>query len=714
MIVERNNLIKKRGFQMKKILLMIIYTGFMVLSCTKLTKNPFFQEFKTPFGIPPFDQIKKQHYIPAVKEGIDVHNQEIEQIVNNTTEPTFENTMVALEKGGSLLRRATNTFYVLNSSMSDEKMQEIDKKITPLLSNHRDDILLNEKLFQRIKTVYDKKDDLDLTPEQNTLVEEYYKDFVRGGANLSAEKKEKLRQINEKLSMLSVEFGEHLLKENNKFELVIEKEEDLDGLPQSIRDAASNAAKERGYEGKWIFTLYRSSITPFLTYSTRRDLREKIFKGYINRGNNNDELDNKEIVSQITSLRVKKAHLLGYKTHAHYILEENMAKNPDNVFDLLYKIWEPALKKAKVEAKELQKMIDEEGKDFTLQPWDWWFYAEKLKQKKYALNDELLKPYFELEKVRKGVFYLANKLYGIKFIERTDLPKYHKDVNVYEVEEADGSHIGIFYTDYFSRSTKRGGAWMNSFRKQSNIEGNWIGPIITNNLNLAKPSEGKPALLTLGQVKTMFHEFGHGLHGLLSKCTYRKLSGTSVSRDFVELPSQIMEHWVTEPKMLEVYAKHYQTGKVIPSELIDKIKKAGYFNQGFATVEYLSAAFLDMFWHTLTEPEEKDVFAFENKMMDKIGLIPEIVVRYRSPYFAHIFSGGYSAGYYSYIWSEVLDCDAFHAFKEASSIFDKKTALSFRKNILEKGGSEDPMVLYKRFRGAEPDVKYLLQQRGLE
>ncbi|MFO7890998.1 MAG: M3 family metallopeptidase [bacterium] len=698
---------------MKKILLMFICTGFILLSCSKSSKNPFLKEFQTPFEIPPFDQIKTEHYIPAIKKGIDLHNQEIEEIVNNSEEPTFKNTLVALEKSGSLLRKTRNVFYVLNSSMSDKKMQEIDKKITPMLSNHQDDILLNEKLFERIKAINDKRENLDLSTEQNTLVEEYYKDFVRGGANLSKEKKEELRKINEKLSVLSVEFGEHILKENNKFELVIEDEKNLEGLPQSVRDAAANAAQERGYENKWVFTLHRSSITPFLTYSNRRDLREKIFKGYINRGNNNNELDNKDIVSQIVSLRVKRANLLGYKTHAHYILEENMAKNPDNVFDLLDKIWKPGLEKAKKEAGELQQIIYDEGKDFTLQPWDWWFYAEKLKQKKYALSDEQLKPYFELEQVRNGIFYLAKKLYGINFVERKDLPRYHEDVKVYEVEEADGTHIGIFYTDYFSRSTKRGGAWMNSFRKQSNIEENWVGPIITNNLNLAKPSEGQPTLLTLDQVNTMFHEFGHGLHGLLSNCTYRKLSGTSVARDFVELPSQIMEHWVTEPELLKVYAKHYETDEVIPSELVDKIKKAGFFNQGFATVEYLSAAFLDMFWHTLTEPEEKNVLEFEDKMMDKIGLISEIVVRYRSPYFSHVFSGGYSAGYYSYIWSEVLDCDAFHAFKE-KSIFDKETALSFRENILEKGGSEDPMVLYKRFRGSEPDVKYLLQKRGLE
>ncbi len=699
---------------MKRLTFFTIAVIIIIMAgCSRLGKNPFLVEWNTPFGVPPFDQIKKDHYIPAFTEAIKRHNHEIQEIISNSEAPSFENTIVALEKSGSLLRRVDNVFSVLNGSMSDEKMQEIDRKITPLLSNHWDEILLNEKLFKRVKAVYDRMDELTLTTEQKTLLEKYYKDFVRGGANLDKDKKEELKKINEELSMLSLKFGENILKENNKFELVIEDKKDLAGLPQSVIDGAARAAKERGHEGKWVFTLHRSSITPFLTYSEKRDLREKIFKAYINRGNHNDELDNKKILSRIAALRVKRAHLLGYKTHADYVLEENMAKTPQKVYDLLFQIWKPALKMAKKEARELQEMIDKEGKNFKLQPWDWWYYAEKLRKKKYNLNEEMLKPYFELENVRKGAFYVAGKLYGIRFIERKDIPKYYPDVRVFEVEESDGSHIGILYTDYFARKTKRGGAWMNSFRKQSRLEGKEIHPIVTNNLNLTKPAENKPTLLTLTEVTTLFHEFGHALHGLLSNCTYNRLSGTSVPRDFVELPSQIMEHWATEPEVLKVYAKHYKTGKPIPQSIINKIKKTSHFNQGFITVEYLAAAFLDMDWHTLTEPKELDVFEFENKSLNKIGLIPEIVVRYRSPYFQHIFSGGYSAGYYSYIWSEVLDCDAFHAFKE-TSLFDRNTATSFRKNILEKGGSEDPITLYKRFRGREPKVDYLLEKRGLK
>jgi len=454
-------------------------------------------------------------------------------------------------------------------------------------------------------------------------------------------------------------------------------------------------------------------MLPFLQYSENRSLREKIFKAYINKGNNNDELDNKDTLAKIAALRVERANLLGYKTHADYVLENNMAKKPENVYKFLEQLWKPALKIAKKEARELQKMISKEGHDFKLQPWDWWYYAEKLKKAKYALDEEMLRPYFKLENVREGAFSVAGKLYGIQFIERKDIPKYHEDARVFEVKEADGSHIGILYTDYFPRASKRGGAWMNSFRKQSRLHGKEIYPVITNNGNFSKPTGGKPALISSEEVITLFHEFGHGLHGLLSDCTYNRLSGTSVSRDFVELQSQIMENWAFEPEVLKMYAKHYETGEVIPQELIDKLEKARHFNQGFVTVEYLAASFLDMDWHTLTEAKELDADEFEEASLNKIGLIPEIIVRYKSPYFNHIFSGGYASGYYSYIWAEVLDADAFQAFKE-TSLFDQKTAQSFRENILERGGTEDPMVLYKRFRGAEPKVEYLLKKRGLK
>jgi peptidyl-dipeptidase Dcp len=545
-----------------------------------------------------------------------------------------------------------------------------------------------------------------------SLLDKTYKVFVRGGANLDEEKKATLRTINEELSLLELKFGQNVLKEDNAFQLVIDSQEDLAGLPDAVISGAAEAANELGQEGKWIFTLHKPSMIPFLQYSEKRDLREKIFKAYINRGNNDNEYDNKAIASRIAALRVQKANLLGYETHAHFVLEQNMAKVPGNVYDLLNKLWEPALQIAKQEAQALQEIMDEEGKRFKLEAWDWWYYTEKLKKAKYALDDEILRPYFKLENVIDGVFSVASNLYGLQFEERTDIPKYHKDVKVFEVKEADGTHVGILYTDYFPRSSKRGGAWMNSIRKQSRMKGKKVTPVIFNVGNFSKPTAEKPSLITLEEVATLFHEFGHALHGLLSDSTYETLSGTAVSRDFVELPSQIMENWALHPEVLKMYAKHYETGEPIPQDLIDKIISAGQFNQGFVTVEYLAASFLDMDWHTLTATEELDVWEFENNSLGKIGLIPEIVVRYRSPYFRHIFAGGYSSGYYSYIWAEVLDADAFEAFKE-TSLFDRATADSFRKNILAAGGTEDPMTLYVRFRGTEPKVEPLLKKRGL-
>ncbi len=697
---------------MKKLFLLLFIAG-LLCSCLKQEENPFFSEFDTPFQVPPFDKIQEEHYLPAFKEGMEQQNMEIEAIVNNPETPTFENTLEAMESTGSLLRKVGSVFGVLNGSMTNDNMQNIAKEIAPLRSRHWDNIMLNEKLFQRIKAVYEQKDKLDLTTEQNTLLVKYYKDFVRSGANLDEEKKTRLKEINQEVSILTVKFGENVLKENNRFEMVIDKKKDLAGLPQAVITGAAEAAKEREYEGKWVFTIHKPSMIPFLQYSENRALREKIFKAYINKGNNNDELDNKDNLAKIAALRVERANLLGYKTHADYVLENNMAKKPENVYKFLDQLWKPALKMAKREAKELQEMIRKEGHDFKLQAWDWWYYAEKLKKAKYAFDEEMLRPYFKLENARDGAFLVASKLYGIQFFEREDIPKYHEDARVFEVKEADGSHIGILYTDYFPRASKRGGAWMNSFKKQSRLHGKEIYPVITNNGNFSKPTGDKPALISSEEVVTLFHEFGHGLHGLLSDCTYNRLSGTSVSRDFVEMQSQIMENWAFEPEVLKMYAKHYETGEVIPQELIDKLEKASHFNQGFATVEYLAASFLDMDWHTLAEAKELDVHEFETQSLNKIGLIPEIIVRYKSPYFNHIFSGGYASGYYSYIWAEVLDADAFQAFKE-TSLFDQKTAQSFRENILERGGTEDPMVLYKRFRGAEPKVEFLLKKRGLK
>lgn len=692
-------------------LILIILVGTVYLVSQE--NNPLLSEFSTPYQVPPFDKIKEGHYLPAFKEGMIQHNKEIEAIVNNKKAPTFENTIEALEYSGDLLRKVANIFFVMNSSMTNEKMQEIAKEVAPMLAKHYDNIILNDKLFKRIKVVYETKDKIKLNAEQKRVLEKYYKDFIRNGASLEEEQKNELRKINEELAILGVQFGDNVLKEENRYELVIENKEDLAGLPKWVIDTAAETAKEKGKEGKWVFTLQKPSMIPFLQYADNRELREKIFKAYINRGDNNDELDNKDILKRIVELRIKRAQLLGYKTHAHFVLEDNMAKTPENVYKLLYKIWKPALKKAKSEAIALQDMIDKEGKDFILMPWDWWYYAEKVKKAKYDLDEEELKPYFKLENVIEGVFDVASRLYNVKFIERNDIPKYHMDVKVFEVRDGkDNSLIAILYTDYYPRASKRAGAWMNNLRDQYKIGKKKVIPIITNNGNFTKPTPAQPSLLSREEVSTLFHEFGHALHGMLSNCTYPSLAGTNVPVDFVELPSQIMENWAFESEVLKTYAKHHQTGEVIPQELIDKIKNSEYFNQGFATVEYLAASFLDMDWHTLTEAKDIDVYKFEEESLKKIGLIPEIVVRYRSPYFRHIFGGGYSAGYYSYIWSEVLDSDAFEAFKE-KGLFNQEVAQSFRKNILERGGTDDPMILYKNFRGREPKVEPLLKKRGL-
>lgn len=704
----------------------LAFIGLSVLvllaSCTRkaeekppqaAAENPFFEEFQTPFGVPPFDRIHEEHYMPAFLEAMKQHKQEIDAIVSQNEPPSFENTIEALAQSGALLTKVGNVFDNLTSAHTNEKLQKIEEEVAPLLAKHKDDIMLNENLFERVKAVYEQRDILDLTAEQKTLLEKTYKEFVRGGANLTEEKKARFREINEELSLLSVKFAKNVLDETNAFELVIEKEEDLAGLPPSVVKAAAEAAEERGHKGKWVITLHKPSFIPFLQYSEKRDLREKVFKAFANLGNNDNAFDNKAIASRMAALRVERAQLLGYTTHADYVLEENMAKNSENVIRLLNQIWTPALAKAKEEAQELQAMIRKEGKTFKLEPWDWWYYAEKLKKARYALDDRALRPYFMLENVRQGAFDVATKLYGITFHEIPDTPKYHPDVKVFEVREADGSHVGVLYVDYFPRASKRGGAWMNSYRKQAVKDGINIRPVIANVGNFAKPTADTPSLISYENALTLFHEFGHALHGLLSNCTYEKLSGTAVARDFVELPSQIMENWASEPEVLKTYARHYKTGEPIPDDLIAKIQKARHFNQGFATVEYLASSFLDMDWHTLTEPKEVNCEEFERAAMDRIGLIPEIIPRWRSTYFQHIFAGGYSAGYYSYIWAQVLDADAFEAFREAG-LFDRNTAEAFRENILERGGTEDPMALYVRFRGSEPSIKPLLRRLGLQ
>jgi peptidyl-dipeptidase Dcp len=703
----------------KSYLILVLFVTIWACNSNNTTNNesdmnPFFSEYNTPFDIAPFDKIKNEHFAPAFEKGIEEHKKEIDAIVKNTDEPTFENTIEALDYSGGLLDKVTSVFYNLMSANTNDELQGIAKELAPKMSRHSDEILLNEDLFAKVKAVYEKKESLELTTEQNELLDKTYKSFARGGANLAKEDREELKKINEELSMLSLQFGENVLKETNKFKMVLDNEADLAGLPEGVIAAAAETAIATGDSGKWVFTIHRPSLYPFLQYSEKRDLREKLFKAYVNKGDNNDSLDNKKIAVKLANLRVKRAKLLGYESHADFILEENMAKNSENVYKLMNEVWAGALPTAKKEVEEMQAIIDKEGGNFKLQAWDWWYYAEKLRKQKYNLDEEAIRPYFAVENVRDGAFMVCNKVFGINFKEITDVPKPHPDVQAFEVTDTDGSHIGILFMDFYPRKSKRGGAWMSDYKGQKIEDGKMVSPIITNVFNFTKPVGDKPALISFDEASTLFHELGHGLHGLLSKCTYKSLAGTSVSRDFVELPSQIMENWAANPEVMKLYAKHYETGEPIPDELIKKLTDSQYFNQGFITTEFLSAAFLDMSWHTLTEPDENiDANKFETEALNKIGMIPEIVVRYRSTYFSHIFSGDYSAGYYAYLWAEVLDKDAFEAFKE-NGVFDLETGMKFRKNILEKGGSEDPMELYKKFRGTEPNTDALMRGRGFK
>lgn len=673
--------------------------------------NPFFTEYTTPFQTPPFDKIKNEHYLPAFYEGIKIKRAEIDAVINNPDKPTFDNTIAAIEKSGELLKKVSRVFSNISGSNGDDETQKIAETITPELSKLNNDIFLNEKLYHRIKSINDEKDKLNLTAEQLKVLDNYYTDFTRNGIGLDEDKKARLKKINEELSMLSLKFGDNLRKETNSIALVVDNKEDLIGLPDAAIQGAQELAELNGLNGKWAFNLQRTSFTPFLQYSEKRNLREQIYKAYLKRGNNNNEFDNKEIIKKIIELRIEKSNMLGYKTFADFKLEKNMAKNTETVNKFLADLWTPALKKSKEEAAEMQKLIDAEGGNFKLAGWDWWYYAEKVKIEKYALDEEMLRPYFKMENVRQGAFDVAAKLYGIQFIKRDDIPVYQPDVDVFEVKEADGTHIGILYTDYFPRSGKRAGAWMSGFRGQSNMDGEFITPLIVNVGNFSKPTKDKPALLSFDEVNTLFHEFGHGLNGLFTKSVYPGAQRSSV--DFVELPSQIMENWASHPEVLKMYAKHYQTGEPIPDDLVQKIVNSQYFNKGFETLEYLAASILDMDWHTITNANVIDVEKFEEESLNRMGLIPEIASRYQSTNFNHIFGGdGYSAGYYGYRWSGVLDSDAFEAFSE-NGLFDRTTAEKFRRNILEKSGSDDPMVLYIKFRGREPKPDALIKKLGL-
>ena len=671
-------------------------------------ENPFFTEWTTPFGVAPFDQIEEGHFLPAFEKAISDERAEVEAIAANPDSPTFDNTLAALDATGELMNKVQGVFGTLVGAETNEQIQAIAKEVAPMRSQLRDDILMNPQLFARVKAVYEQRDELDLDPEQMRLLEETYLDFVDGGAELSEADKERMRAINTKLSTLGLQFSDNVLAETNKYQLFIDNEEDLAGLPPAVIQGAADAAAEAGQEGKWLFTVHRPSIYPFLDYADNRELREQIFKAYIMRGDHDDELDNKAILSEILTLRAEKAKLLGYDTHADRVLERRMAKNPEAVYELLEDLWHPSLGVAREEAKALQEAIAADGFDFELEPWDWRYYTEKIRKARYDIDEQEVRQYFTIDNVIDGAFYVANRLYGIEFTEIEGIPTYHPEVRTFEVTEADGTHIGIFMTDYYPRPGKRGGAWSRSIRSQWVRDGVDVRPVVLNVGNFQRPVGDDPALLSLEHVHTLFHELGHGLQALLSQVRYRGSGG--VTRDFVELPSQIMENWVLEPEVLRVYAKHYQTGEVIPDELVGKIQAAKLFNQGFESVEYLAACYLDMDWHTLEDPAGVDVNEFEKASMDNIGLIPEIVVRYRSAYFNHII-GGYSAGYYSYVWSQVLDADAFAAFQE-TSLFDQETAASFRANILERRGAEAPEELYLRFRGREPSVEPLLKRRG--
>ncbi|TCO07693.1 peptidyl-dipeptidase Dcp [Natronoflexus pectinivorans] len=683
-------------------------------SCATTDENPFFSDYDTPFGVPPFHLIENSHFIPAFEEGVRQQEAEIAAIITNPALPDFDNTVAALDYSGDLLNRVASVFYNYNSSNTSDEIQALAQEVAPMMSSHRDNISLNPALFSRIQTVYNQKDELDLTEEQAMLLEETYQSFVRNGAALPAEQQERFREINQELSVLTLRFGQNVLADVNDFKLWIDDEADLAGLPGSVVDAAAEAAAAEGQEGKWLFTLHNPSVMPFLTYADNRDLREKMNRAYVLRGNNDNDNNNQEIINRLVELRLERSKMLGFDTYADFALQNRMAGNVETVETFLKDLWTAALPIARDEAVELQKMITSEGGDFELAYWDWRYYAEKVRKAKYDLDEGEISQYFEINNVRDGIFMIVNKLWGLEFVERPDVPVYHPDATAWEVLEADGSHLGILYMDMHPRASKRGGAWMSSYRRQQvTQDGEFVHPIITIVCNFTAPSGNQPALLTFDEMTTFFHEFGHAIHGLMSDVIYPGLAGTSVPRDFVELPSQVLENWAKHPDVLKMFAKHYETGETITDELIDRIMASANFNQGFATVEFLASALLDMDYHTKTVFESFDVNEFETRVQNRYDMMDEIYFRHGSTHFQHIFSGGYSAGYYSYIWAGVLDADAFEAFVETGDLFHQETARKFRTEILERGGTRDAMEMYKSFRGKEPGIEPLLRQRGL-
>lgn len=702
---------------MKKMILAMCATA-LVCGCTNKGEvdNPFLSDFSTPFGVPAFDEIKPEHYMPAFELGMEQQKAEIEAIVNNNEPATFENTIVALDQSGALLNKVSYVFFAQNSACTDSAMQAISRELSPKLSKHSDDINLNPALFAKVKEVYETADTAALTKEQKKLLQETYKGFVRSGANLDSLGQAKLRELNSEISLLQLTFSQNMLAETNAFQLFIEDEKDLAGLPQSLIDNAAEAAAAAaaaGQQGKWLFTLHNPSVMPFLQYAENRDLRQKMYEGYINRGNNNNENDNKEVVRKLVEARIEKAKLMGYHDYATLALETRMAKTTEAVCTLFDQVWPSVLKKANEELNDIKAEIRKEGKNFEPMGWDWSYYANKAKQAKYAMDENELRPYLKLENVRDGMFLLANKLYGVTFTQVDSIPLPHPEATAFECKDQDGTHLGLLYLDFFPRASKRGGAWCGRYRNQTYADGHRKAPIVTVVCNFSKPAAGQPSLLTADEASTMFHEFGHALHSLFADVHYYGVA--SVPRDFVELPSQVMEHWVFEPEMLALYAKHYETGEVMPTALVEKLEKSGKYGQGFATAEYWAAAWLDMEFHLLNElPEGFDVMAFEKQVMDEIKLPKQIAPRYRTTYFNHTMGGGYTAGYYSYFWSEVLDADAYEAFKETGDIFNKDVAAKFRECVLTPGCIEDADVMYHNFRGATPSIEPVLKNRGLK
>lgn len=678
----------------------------------KMDENPLLAEWDTPFGVPPLDKIKNEHYLPAFEQAMASHKSEIDAIVNNSEEPTFANTMEELERSGADLTNVRNVFFAVAGAHTNDVLDSVRTAVSPKLSQHYDYISLNKGLFERIEKLNGQIESSDWNAAQKRLISEAYKGFIRSGVGLEGEQKERLQEINGRLSELTTKFGQNVLAETNNFEAHTTNPADYGNLSASLVALAKEEAKKRGHEEGWSFTLQRPSINPFLQYSPNREMREKLYQGYAMRGDNDNENDNKAIIEEITALRIERANLLGYKTHADVRLSSSVAQTPEAVMDFLDKVWPAALDMAKAERDALAAEMKKDGIDDELRGSDWRYYVEKVRKARYDFDEDVMRPYFEFTAVRDGAFALAKKLFGIEIRELKDMPKWHEDQQVFEVLEADGTHIGILYMDFFARESKRGGAWMNELRSQSKMDG-VVTPIVTNNFNFPAPTADSPSLLSFSESETLFHEFGHALHGLLSNVTYESQSGTNVPRDFVEFPSQVMENWMSEPEVLKLYAKHYETGEIIPDELVQKMNEANAFNEGFRTVEYMAASYLDMSWHTLTSAEGVEARKFEKEAMDKIGLIDQIIPRYRSGYFNHIFAGGYSAGYYSYLWSELLDADCFQAFKETGDLFDQATAKKYR-TMLSKGGSEPGMDLYVEFRGKTPDIGPLLEKKGFK